>query len=355
MNAKGRPVLEVTDLVKQFQIGHDKVLTAVNHVSLLVAPGETLALVGESGSGKTTVARCVLRLLAPTRGLIRFDGVDITRRSARELRPIRNRMQVVFQDPYDSLDPMMRIGAIIEEPLRLFTKLSGRGRRQRVIELLEQVRLTADLIERHPHDMTAGQLQRVAIARALATDPAFLVLDEPTSSLDPIAREEIIELLRRLQDTLGTAYLFISHDLVTVRHLSHRVAVMYLGEVVEEGPVGEVFESAQHPYTRALLASAPSIERRLLDAPVLSGEIPSPIDLPTGCFLASRCAYVLDGCRLAHPPLESVGPARVSRCLRATGRLPPLPVTEHPSRQSGLMASRDLAHSGHNTFSSREE
>jgi len=174
MNAEGRPVLEVTDLVKQFQIGHDKVLTAVNHVSLLVAPGETLALVGESGSGKTTVARCVLRLLAPTRGLIRFDGVDITRRSARELRPIRNRMQVVFQDPYDSLDPMMRIGAIIEEPLRLFTKLSGRGRRQRVIELLEQVRLTADLIERHPHDMTAGQLQRVAIARALATDPAFL-------------------------------------------------------------------------------------------------------------------------------------------------------------------------------------
>ncbi len=309
MNATKDSLLEVCDLVKKFPMGHDKVLTAVNHVSFALAPGETLALVGESGSGKTTVARCVLRLLAPTHGSIRFDDVDISRRTARELRPIRKRMQVVFQDPYDSLDPRMRISGIIEEPLKLFTRLSPRGRRQRVNALLEQVRLKPDMVDLYPYNLTAGQLQRVAIARAVATDPTFLVLDEPTSSLDPITREEIIDLLLHLQATLGTAYLFISHDLVTVRHLSHRIAVMYLGEIVEEGPVSAVFENPQHPYTAALIASAPSIERRLQPETGLSGEIPSPIDLPQGCFLASRCPYVLDGCRLEHPALESVGPA----------------------------------------------
>ncbi len=336
MNATKDSLLEVCDLVKKFPMGHDRVLTAVNHVSFALAPGETLALVGESGSGKTTVARCVLRLLAPTHGSIRFDDVDISRRTAKELRPIRKRMQVVFQDPYDSLDPRMRISGIIEEPLKLFTRLSPRDRRQRVNALLEQVHLKPDMVDLYPYNLTAGQLQRVAIARAVATDPTFLVLDEPTSSLDPITREEIIDLLLHLQATLGTAYLFISHDLVTVRHLSHRIAVLYLGEIVEEGPVSAVFENPKHPYTAALIASAPSIERRLQPETGLSGEIPSPIDLPQGCFLASRCPYVLDGCRLEHPALESVGPVSVSRCLRATGHLPPLPINKLLSPMSTI-------------------
>lgn len=325
MTSPQPPILEVRELVKQFPIGHDQLLTAVNRVSLSLNVGETLAVVGESGSGKTTVGRCVLRLLRPTAGSVSFEGTDITRRSPRQLRQIRQRMQVVFQDPYDSLDPRMRIKAIIEEPLKIFAKLSSHDRTSRVTELLEQVHLAPEMGPLYPHDLTAGELQRVAVARALATKPTFLVLDEPTSSLDPIAREEIISLLRRLQATLSTAYLFISHDLVTVRHLSHRIAVMYLGEIVEEGPVDTVFESPKHPYTEALIASAPSVERRVGAEVVLAGEIPSPINLPKGCFLASRCPFALEGCVQEHPALEPVAEGHTSRCLRATGHLPPLP------------------------------
>jgi oligopeptide/dipeptide ABC transporter ATP-binding protein len=323
--SKDNVLLAVQDLVKQFPVGHDKVLTAVNHVDFELAFGETLALVGESGSGKTTVGRCILRVLEPTRGVIRFDQNDLTFLSAKELRPFRRRIQVVFQDPYDSLNPRMPVGRIVAEPLMEFTQLDAGHRRARVDELLEQVQLDPSVANLYPHKLTAVQQQRVAIARALATNPDLLVLDEPTSSLDPIARENIIDLLRQLQSQLNTAYLFISHDLVTVKHIAHRVAVMYLGEIVEEGPVGEVFQHPDNPYTRGLLASAPSIERSLeKDGVKLPGEIPSPIDPPPGCFLTSRCPFVLDGCREAHPPLDPVSGGRKSRCFRTTGHLPPI-------------------------------
>jgi oligopeptide/dipeptide ABC transporter ATP-binding protein len=319
-----QPLLDVHNLVKQFPVGRDRVLTAVNKVSFRLSRGETLALVGESGSGKTTVGRCVLRVLEPTDGSIYLDGREITHLGAKQLRPLRQRIQVVFQDPYDSLNPRMAVGSIVAEPLREFVHLTAQEERERVTELLRQVGLDSSLVGRFPHHLTSGQQQRVAIARALALDPDILVLDEPTSALDPIAREHIIALLRSLQDRLGTAFLFISHDLVTVRHISDRICVMYLGEIVEEGPVRRVFECPDHPYSRALLASAPSVERRFEDAALvsLSGEIPNPIDLPKGCFLASRCPFVLEDCRASHPALEPVDGGRRSRCFRTTGHLP---------------------------------
>ena len=319
------PILEVHDLVKEFAVGHGQVLTAVNRVDLQLTAGETLALVGESGSGKTTVGRCVLRLLDATAGTIAFAGSDVTRLAPKRLRAFRRQVQVVFQDPYDSLDPRMSIGAIVGEALRELTDTAPPRRAALTRELLERVGLDPDAARLYPHHLTAGEQQRVAIARAIACSPRLLVLDEPTSSLDPITRGEIIALLRGIQRELGTAFLFISHDLVTVRHISTRIAVMYLGEVVETGPVGSVFDRPSHPYTQALLASAPSIERGREDAGIaLAGEIPSPIDLPQGCYLASRCPFVLDGCRGEHPALEPISGTHQSRCLRVTGHLPPL-------------------------------
>jgi oligopeptide/dipeptide ABC transporter ATP-binding protein len=268
----------------------------------------------------------VLRLIDATSGTIAFEGQDVTPLPSKRLRDFRRRVQVVFQDPYDSLNPRMRVRALVEEPLRELTRQDPPRRAARVRELLERVGLDTDASELYPHHLTTGQQQRVAIARALACDPGLLVLDEPTSSLDPVSRGEIIALLRELQSDLGTAFLFISHDLVTVRHISDRIAVMYLGEIVETGPVEQVFSRPAHPYTRALLGSAPSIERGREDvAAALSGEIPSPIDLPSGCFLASRCPYVLEGCRAMHPGLDPVATSQLSRCLRATGVLAPLP------------------------------
>jgi oligopeptide/dipeptide ABC transporter ATP-binding protein len=330
------PLLEVNALVKEFAVGHGQVLTAVNGVDLELESGQTLALVGESGSGKTTVGRCVLRLLDATSGTIAFAGQDVTRLEPKRLRAFRRQVQVVFQDPYDSLNPRMRVGAIVDEALRELTDDEPARRRHRVRELLERVGLRAEAAGQLPHHLTSGEQQRVAIARAIACDPRLLVLDEPTSSLDPMTRGDIIALLRTLQRELGTAFLFISHDLVTVRHISDRIAVMYLGEVVETGPVEAVFEHPSHPYSQALLASAPSIERGRADAGIsLAGEIPSPIDLPDGCFLASRCPYVLDGCRQRHPGLDPISRAQRSRCLRATGELEPLPVaTRAPAHRT---------------------
>ena len=326
---EGLPVLEVCDLVKEFPLrGRQKVLTAVNHVSFAIWPGETLALVGESGSGKTTVGRCVLRVLAVSLGQIWFDGQDITHLSQKEMRPRRPSMQAVFQDPLDSLDPKMRVEDIVEEPLLEHSNVTRRERSRQVIELLDRVSLDRKCAARYPAQLTAGQQQRVAIARALATSPKLLVLDEPTSTLDPIARAEIMQLIVDLQRETGMSLLFISHDLVSVRHVAHRIAVMYLGEIVEQGPVEVVYERPSHPYTRGLLGLAPSVERRLMGVQgrvELLGEIPSPIDLPLGCYLASRCPFALPGCSAQHPELEFVGLDQLSRCLRETGKLPPLP------------------------------
>jgi oligopeptide/dipeptide ABC transporter ATP-binding protein len=325
---EGSPLLEACDLVKKFPLrGRQKVLTAVNHVSFTLWPGETLALVGESGSGKTTVGRCILRVLSVSSGQIWFDGHDITHLSQRDLRHLRPGLQAVFQDPLDSLDPKMRVEDIVEEPLLEHTNLPRKERSGKVIELLDRVGLDPQYAVRYPAQLTAGQQQRVAIARAIATSPKLVVLDEPTSTLDPIARAEIMQLIVALQSGTGMSLLFISHDLVSVRHVAHRVAVMYLGEIVEQGPVELVFERPSHPYTRALLALVPSVERGLIGTRggvELSGEIPSPIDLPQGCYLASRCPFVLPGCSAQHPNLQPVGMDQLSRCLRETGELPSL-------------------------------
>ena len=324
--SRGEPLLKVRQLVKHFSLRRGKkVLTAVNQVSFAVWPGETLALVGESGSGKTTIGRCVLKTLPVTAGEIWFDGHNITQMSQRDLRPLRAGMQVVFQDPLDSLNPKMQVGTIIDEPLREHFRLTPPKRLAQVLLAMNRVGLEQDIVHAYPGQLTPSQQQRVAIARAIASKPKLIVLDEPTSSLDPLIRLEILHLLIDLQREFGISYLLISHDLVSVRHIAHRIAVMYLGEIVELGPIGLVYDNPLFPYTRALLELAPSIEKKLAGEEPrvqLTGEIPSPVDLPKGCYLASRCPFVLAECSQQHPQLEPVGSGRLSRCLRETGKLP---------------------------------
>jgi oligopeptide transport system ATP-binding protein len=274
--------------------------------------------VGESGSGKTTIGRCVLRLIEPTGGRILIDGNDLCALPRESLRVIRPKMQLVFQEPFDSLDPQMAVWKIVAEPLRLHTRLSSAERHDRVLELLERVGLPRSVADRHPHQMAAGQQQRVGIARAIATEPAFIVLDEPVSSLDPTARAEIIDLLIDLQERHGITYLFISHDLTTVRYLCHTVAVMYLGKIVEVSPTEELFERPVHPYTRALLSAVPQPDPEIRRTKfVLKGEIPSPINLPTGCHLHTRCPAAEAMCHATAPELEPVGEGHWVSCLRA--------------------------------------
>ncbi|HZO95933.1 MAG TPA: ABC transporter ATP-binding protein [Gaiellaceae bacterium] len=311
------PVLEVVDLVKHYPIAHSRAfVAAVNGVSFTIGKGETLGLVGESGSGKSTVARCVLNLTALTRGRILFDGRDISRLGAAEARALRRRIQLVFQEPFDSLNPRMTIGSAIAEPL-VVRKVEKAERRRRVAELRDLVHLPESVLDLYPHEISGGLQQRVGIARAIATNPTLLVLDEPTSALDPRARRQIIDLLIELQRELEMSYLFITHDLNTLRHISHRIAVMYLGLIVEEGPTQAIFEEQRHPYTRALLSSVlypdPETRRARFE---LRGEIPSPIDLPLGCYLASRCPLVVDECRAGIPPLLAIGDGRTSACIR---------------------------------------
>lgn len=312
-------LLEVTDLVKNFDIrGSELVVQAVTGVSLGISQGETLGLVGESGSGKTTVGRCILRLIEPTAGRIVFGGEDITHIGQRALRRLRPRMQMVYQDPYDSLNPVMTVARIVEEPLILWSDMGVSKRRDRVRELADMVGLEHALLEVYPHELSGGQQQRVGIARAIATSPDLLVLDEPTSALDPYAHAEIVQLLVELQQTLGLTFLFISHDLHAVRHVSHKIAIMYLSTIVETGTRDEIFQSPQHPYSRALLSSVlypdPGIRRPRTY--VLSGEIPSPIDLPEGCFLHSRCPVSLPNCKDSRPPLSDLGGGHRVACFR---------------------------------------
>lgn len=318
---EGKPLLTVGALVKHFPIrGSDKVVHAVENVSLTIRQGESIGLVGESGSGKTTVGRCLLQLINPTSGSVEYDNVDLTRIANRDMRRYRAKLQIVFQDPFESLNPRWTICEILSEPLRVHGNFGKVEMRQRAMDILNLVGLAPDLIDRRPRGLGAGTLQRINIARALICEPEFIVLDEPTSVLAPKARNELIELLVRLQRELGLAYLFISHDLTTVRYLCQRVAVMYLGQIVEEGTVRDVFTDPQHPYSRALLSAHlfPDPTKRRPDNPMpqqLQGEIPSPIDLPKGCYLASRCSYVVDKC--AHPQdLVALEPGRSVRCIR---------------------------------------
>ncbi|MGZ8650314.1 MAG: ABC transporter ATP-binding protein [Solirubrobacteraceae bacterium] len=291
------PAREVVDLVKHFPTGGKlaggkEVIHAVDGVSLTLAPGEVLGLVGESGSGKSTVANCIMRLVDPTAGTIRLKGTDITHLSRRELRPLRRELHMVFQDPYSSLNPRMTVGDIAGEPLRLHGLASGAELQRSVSELFEQVGLREELRDRYPHELSGGQRQRVGLARALSVRPSVLIADEPVSALDVSVQAGILNLLRELQASMGFSCLFITHDLSIVEYLCDRVAVMYLGEVVETGTREDIFSTPQHPYTQALLSAAmvpdPAVQRTRRRI-VLAGDIPSPADPPSGCRFRTRC------------------------------------------------------------------
>jgi peptide/nickel transport system ATP-binding protein len=291
-----------------------RVVRAVDGVSLRVAAGETLGLVGESGCGKSTLARCVLRLIEPTRGRVLLDGEDLTALPEEALRQRRRDIQMVFQDPTASLNPRLSVAATVEEPLALHTPLAGPARRARADEVLDEVGLGAGLRDRYPHQLSGGQRQRVNIARAIATRPRLVVLDEPTSALDVSLRARVILLLAELKRRMGMTYLFISHDLSTVRYLCDRVAVMYLGVLVEEAPAAELFDRPAHPYTRALLSCIPVPDPDVVPARLtLSGEVPSPIDIPTGCRLRGRCPLAQPVC--AEPvPVREIAPGHTVAC-----------------------------------------
>lgn len=313
------PLVRIERLVKRFPVrGSDSFVSAVSDVSLEIRAGETLGLVGESGSGKTTVGRCLLKLIPPTSGRIVYRGEDITTLSESEFRPYRRYLQSVFQEPYYSLNPRFTAFDTIAEPIRLLGQRDKTALRSNVAELAERVRLDARNLAAYPHQMSSGEQQRVGIARALATNPKLVVLDEPTSMLDLSVRAEIIDLLMALQQEFGLAYLFISHDLTTVEYLCHRVAVMYLSQIVESGTVAQVFGNPQHPYSRALLSSAlPADPRVRRSSYLMEGEIPSPVNLPLGCYLASRCPEVKPECRGQPQVLSDLGAGHLVRCWRA--------------------------------------
>ncbi len=312
------PLLVVDRLVKHFPVaGSHLTVKAVTDVSLTIRRGETLGLVGESGSGKTTVGRCILRLTDVTSGSIVFDGHDITHLSGTALQGLRRRIQMVFQDPHDSLNPRYRVAQIIDEPLRLAGQGDASVRAARVRELLNLVQLRG-FDQRYPHQLTGGQAQRVAIARAIATNPDLVVLDEPTSALDIAVRGDIINLLMELQRELGVSYLFISHDMTAVRHVADRMAIMYLGQIMETGAAVPLFANQLHPYGKALLSSVlypdPAIEPARF---VLAGEIPSPIHVPPACPLHTRCPLARSECRTVPIRLIELQPGHETACTRA--------------------------------------
>ncbi|MBI5137189.1 MAG: ATP-binding cassette domain-containing protein [Nitrospirae bacterium] len=315
-------MLEVTNLVKHFPVGGGlfgrgrKVLHAVDGVSFAIRPGEVLSLVGESGCGKSTTGRLILRLLAPTAGQVRFDGEDVLTADRRRMKALRRQMQVIFQDPFASLNPRMRVRTILEEPLVVHKVGDAASRAARVLEILGQVGLTADALDRYPHEFSGGQRQRISIARALMLEPRLVIADEPVSSLDVSIQAQVINLVQDLRDAHGLAILFIAHDLNMVRHVSDRVSVMYLGRIVEIGDVESVFADPRHPYTRALLAAVPVPDPAHRRArPLLAGDLPSPIDLPPGCRFQGRCPEVMARCRTVDPQLIQLGPDHQAACL----------------------------------------
>lgn len=310
-------LVTVEGLVKHFHLaGHDYV-GAINGVSFEINRGETLGLVGESGSGKTTVGRCLLRLIEPTQGRIRFEGVDITRLAKRELKPLRSRLQMVFQDPFASLNPRRTVRQTVVEPLALQREARVRAWSGMITEMLKRVGLGPDYLDRFPIELTASEQQRVGIARALITNPKLVVLDEPTSTLDPTVRAEILGLLRSLQSSMGVAYLFISHDIMAVERLSHRVAVMYLGHVVEQAPTASIMANPRHPYTRALMSAVLSPDPTCrLPHNLAIGEIPSAINPRRECPFYGRCPIKLDRCLEDVPAMEVVGSRHGAACLR---------------------------------------
>jgi len=312
-------LLEVSDLVKYFPAGRNRSVKAINGVSLGIKRGEALALVGESGSGKTTVGRCILRLLEPTEGNIVFQGEDIHSLKSNAFRKMRDKIQMVFQEPYDSLNPRMPIGRIVVEPLLLVGNATEPERKDRLEEIFSMVQLDLSVAEKFPHQLSAGEQQRVGIARALITKPELVVLDEPTSALDVSVRAEILNLLGELQQSLNLSYLFISHDLTAVRRVCDRIAVMYLGKIVEIGETESLFENPLHPYSKALLSSVLYPDPKHTPSRfVLTGEIPSPINLPNGCHLRQRCPWAVDTCEIQYPELNEVITDRFVSCYRVS-------------------------------------
>ncbi len=326
----GEPLLEVANLVKHFPIKSGILIDrqvgavqAVDDVSFTVAEGETLGLVGESGCGKSTLARSILQLIPPTSGSVRFRGTELTDLGRRDLRELRREMQMIFQDPYASLNPRKRIGQIVGDPLKLHGIASGTELRQRVESILERVGLAAEHYNRFPHEFSGGQRQRIGVARALSLEPKMIIADEPVSALDVSIQAQIINLLQELQGEFGLTYVFVAHDLGVVRHVSDRIAVMYLGKIVEIGPADEVYENPIHPYTVSLLSAVPIPDPRLNAARehiVLEGDVPSPANPPAACRFHTRCPRATEICSEVEPPLVDYGNDHWAACHHPVGR-----------------------------------
>jgi len=319
--AEAAPVLEVRHLSKSFTVTGSLLrqakgtLRAVDDVSFAIAPGETLCIVGESGCGKSTLGRLALRLIEPSSGQILIEGRDVTALSQEQMRPFRRRMQMVFQDPYASLNPRLSAQEIVTEPIDNYEPLSSADRRERAVQLLTRVGLHADMLNRRPFEFSGGQRQRLGIARALSLHPVLIVADEPVSALDVSVQAQVLNLMLDLQDSMGIAYLFISHDLSVVEHIGQRIAVMYLGRIVELAERDALFARPQHPYTEALLQAIPVPDPRARRArPILEGELPSAIAPPSGCTFHPRCPYVTARCRSEVPALRQLADGRLVAC-----------------------------------------
>ena len=322
MSTNGKQELvNVRHLVKHFPVeGSDDVVRAVDDVSFEILRGETLGLVGESGCGKSTVGRCLLRLIEPTAGEIDFDGRNVRTLNRGDLRELRREMQIVFQDPYASLNPRMRVGDIVAEPLVIHNIGTKNDRYERVGELLRRVGLDPDYRKRYPHEFSGGQRQRIGVARTLALNPKLIVADEPVSALDVSVQAQVVNLLQELQQEFGLTYLFISHGLAVVEHISTRVAVMYLGRIVEIAPAAEIYLRPLHPYTQALLSAIPVPDpKRKRERIVLQGDVPTPINPPSGCRFRTRCPIAIDECARIDPELRELAPGHRVACIRVEG------------------------------------
>ncbi len=318
---KAKNLLEVRHLVKHFPVsGSDDVVRAVDDVSFDIRTGETLGLVGESGCGKSTVGRCLLRLHEPTSGEVRFEGSDIVGLSHRNMQALRREMQIIFQDPYASLNPRMSVRSIVSEPLKIHKIGTKEEQKAKVADLLEKVGLDPKYADRYPHEFSGGQRQRIGIARALALNPKLIVCDEPVSALDVSVQAQVVNLLQELQDDLGLTYLFISHGLAVVEHISDRVAVMYLGKIVEICDARDLYADPLHPYSEALLSAIPipdpEVKRERI---VLKGDVPTPIDPPSGCRFRTRCPIAIAECAEVVPELREIRPNHFAACIRAEG------------------------------------
>jgi oligopeptide transport system ATP-binding protein len=314
-------LIRIKDLVKHFPVDNsDDVVKAVDGISFDIFAGETLGLVGESGCGKSTVGRCLLRLIEPTSGEVSFAGRDVLALNKNELRPLRREMQIIFQDPYASLNPRLSILSIISEPLKIHGIGNKSERKERVAELLRKVGLDPDYMFRYPHEFSGGQRQRIGVARALALNPKLIVADEPVSALDVSVQAQVVNLLQDLQSEFGLTYLFISHGLAVVEHISNRVAVMYLGKIVEIAEAAELYENPLHPYTQALLSAIPIPDPKLKrDRIILTGDVPTPINPPSGCRFRTRCPFASEECGEVVPELREVAPGHFSACIKTPG------------------------------------